>query len=111
MYMPKSKKLKKIAPIGTEITFKSRYGDTRKLTRLSDDHYSLEGSSLYWRCSVKQNAESIEDYEMFDFEGGPYIETGLPAELIEVLGDNRPVKKIALVESVSNYIKISIEVA
>ena len=48
---------------------------------------------------------------MFDFEGGPYIEAGLPAELIGALGDNRTVKKIALVESASNYVKISIEVA
>jgi hypothetical protein len=109
--MAKSKKSKKIVPVGTEFTFKSRYGETRKLARLSDNKYSLEGSSLYWRCSIKQDAESLEDYEMFDFEGGPYIETGLPAELIEALGDSRTVKKIALVESASNYVKISIEVA
>jgi hypothetical protein len=55
--------------------FKSRYGDERTLTLLTDGSYKIEGRSLYTRHGDG----------LFDFEGGPCYIVG--DRLLEVDGN------------------------
>jgi len=58
--------------IQMEYTFKSRYGDIRKVSQESKNCYIVEGKTLYHRCASDENGILV----MFDFEGGPYVEVG-----------------------------------
>lgn len=49
-------------------TFMARYGLSRHLYKISDNSYIMEGNSNFSR-----GAEGV-----VDFEGGPYIEVGMP---------------------------------
>jgi hypothetical protein len=46
---------------------KSRYGVNRLITEEADGSLTIEGESLFYRCSGNE-----KDLEMFDFEGGPF---------------------------------------
>ena len=56
--------------------FKSRYGDSRIVTETAPNTYRIEGKSLFTRGGGDAG------YQMFDFEGGPFIETGMPLSLL-----------------------------
>ena len=72
-------------------TFKSRYGQLRTVHKIDEHTWILEGESLYVRGSDNGNG-----WKMADFEGGPYLETGLPLSLVvEVAGaDNKIIKNL-----------------
>lgn len=56
--------------------FKSRYNDLRIVTETAPNTYRIEGKSLFTRGGGDAG------YQMFDFEGGPFIETGMPLSLL-----------------------------
>jgi hypothetical protein len=56
--------------------FKSRYGDLRTVTEIATNTYRIEGKSGFTRGGGDAG------YQMFDFEGGPFIETGMPLSLL-----------------------------
>jgi hypothetical protein len=72
-------------------TFKSRYGVMRTVHKIDDRTWILEGESLYVRGS-----DDGKGWQMADFEGGPYLETGLPLSLVVELPDanNKIIKKL-----------------
>lgn len=72
----------------------SRYGDERKVYKISDDEYRIIGKSLYMR-SGRATAES-EAVNMVDFEGGPYIELGMKASMFGI-PDTRIITKLEIV--------------
>jgi len=53
--------------------FKSRYNQTRTITKESDDSYLVEGESKYYRAASNEGEDGIW---MVDFEGGPFIAVG-----------------------------------
>jgi hypothetical protein len=68
-------------------TFKSRYGQLRTLHKIDEHTWILEGESLYVRGS-----DDGRGWKMADFEGGPYLETGLPLSLVADVPGNKTIK-------------------
>lgn len=68
-------------------TFKSRYGQMRTVHKIDEHTWILEGESLYVRGS-----DDGRGWKMADFEGGPYIETGLPFSLVADVPGNKIIK-------------------
>jgi len=75
--------------------FKSRYGQIRIITEQPDGSFTVEGSTLYYRCGADENGNGLW---MVDFEGGPFIAIGDPLlghknygiiKNIEILEDDR----------------------
>ena len=56
-------------------TFKSRYGDERRLMRVDDDTLIVEGPSHYTRTGSDENGSYIAD-----FEGGPFLMRGMSVQ-------------------------------
>lgn len=84
--------------------FKSRYGDPRIVKQISSNVYTIEGKSLFSRGGGDAG------YQMFDFEGGPFIETGMPLSLL-IDGAEGAISKITPVPTVKEgYAAVEIEV-
>jgi hypothetical protein len=77
---------------------KSRYGVNRLITEEADGSLTIEGESLFYRCSGNE-----KDLEMFDFEGGPFLMVGDP--MMEFEGT---IKSIELLESKDNNVRIKV---
>jgi hypothetical protein len=77
---------------------KSRYGVNRLITEEADGSLTIEGESLFYRCSGNE-----KDLEMFDFEGGPFLMVGDP--MMEFEGR---IKSIELLESKDNIVRIKV---
>jgi hypothetical protein len=56
-------------------SFKSRYGDERRLIGVDTDTYIVEGVSHYTRGSTDGSGDV-----MADFEGGPFLMRGMTIE-------------------------------
>jgi hypothetical protein len=56
-------------------TFKSRYGDERRLIRVDESTLLVEGPSIYTRGSTDGEQNVIAD-----FEGGPFIMRGMSVQ-------------------------------
>jgi len=84
--------------------FKSRYGDPRIVRQISPNVYTVEGKSLFSRGGGDAG------YQMFDFEGGPFIETGMPLSLL-IDGAKGSISKITPVPTTRDaYSVVEIEV-
>jgi hypothetical protein len=73
--------------------FASRYGQYRSITRISSTQYLIEGDTLYMRGGEDPQSGST----MADFEGGPFLMTGVP--LAVAVGDLPCVSEGAIIKS------------
>ena len=76
-------------------TYTSRYGDERVVWQETANSYLIEGRTHYMRFSTR--AGDSNTLSMADFEGGPYIELGMPAGLVL---NNRTRKQVTAIEQV-----------
>ena len=67
----------------------SRYNVERLIRKVNENTYIIEGETLYTRGTT--------DNSMADFEGGPYIEIGLPARVVDI-PDNRKIKSLKFLD-------------
>jgi hypothetical protein len=76
-------------------TYLSRYGAERIVYQESQQTYLIEGRTHYMRFATR----SVNDgsLSMADFDGGPYIELGMPAGVVL---NNRVRKRISRIEQV-----------
>ena len=79
----------------------SRYHVERLVRKVDANTYIIEGETSFTRGTT--------DGTMADFEGGPYIETNLPARLAEI-PDNRLVESVKFLDCGRNdYAKVEVK--
>jgi len=79
----------------------SRYHVERLVRKVDANTYTIEGESTFTRGTT--------DGTMADFEGGPYIETNLPARLADI-PDNRLVESVKFLHCDRNgYAKVEVK--
>ena len=84
-----------------EYTFKSRYGDIRKVIKESKNTYIVEGKTNFTRASANDDGSIC----MFDFEGGPFVMVGEKAIEFNV---DRIVTSIQILDSEEGSAKIKV---
>jgi len=92
--------------IGDSKTFKSRYNQTRTITKTGDSEYLLEGASAYCRGGSLNNGAKF-----FDLDGGPLVAVGDRISFLEVDDARRITNFEGLDCDREDCIKIKITVA
>lgn len=74
-------------------SYTCRYGNERRVYQESRNSFVIEGRSHYMRYA----SDSTGALRMADFEGGPYIEVGMPAGLVT---NTRATRKIVSIQAI-----------
>lgn len=91
-------------------TFKSRYGQDRILTKIEENLYSLEGTTMFTRGGFTNDTSSGIEY--IDMEGGPFVQLNdTITDTFGVLKDDRKIFKISSIPTGKDYAYILIRVS
>lgn len=63
----------KATEIKYPISFVSRYGDKRTITKIGENEFSISGESSFYRAGTNPDTGVLE---YADFEGGPFVAVG-----------------------------------
>lgn len=89
-------------------TFKSRYGKDRRLTKIEDSLYALEGVTMFTRGCFNDGG-----IEYFDLEGGPFVQVGdtITDTFFGLVKDDRKIISIKEIPSRKEYAYILVRVS
>ena len=88
----------------------SRSGTKRIISQINPYQYTIEGESLYHRCSSSNDAGQELILDMVDFESGPCLFLNEKMFMGEALNDDRSISKLEIIECIDNNLKVRVTV-